>query len=372
MSKKSPNSSKTIFDRLKNARSALLANPKFQTFCAAFWPTRPITRSRAAAVFDLCNGFVYSQILTACVTSDLLAALRDKNMTLEEIAAQCELPNDGAKRLVLGAVALEILEPRSNDRYGLGAVGAAVLGNPGLQGMIAHHDLFYRDLADPLALLKERTKTTALASYWRYSPAKDGDAEERAAMQRYSDLMRDTQYVVADEVLRAYKFQDHACLMDVGGGDGTFLKCASEKAPDLKLKLFELPNVVDIARTRLTEARVKAESHAGNMFEDDWPEGADLITLIRVALDHDDGAVENLLARARKALKPGGVLLLAEPMADSRKVGHAYFGLYLWAMGSGRGRTSDELSEMLRRAGFTEIRVLSTGVPDLVRVIQAA
>ncbi len=371
MSKKSPNLPNTILDRLKNARSALLANPKFQTFCAAFWPTRPITRSRAAAVFDLCNGFVYSQILTACVTSKLLEEMRARSLSIEDVAEHCELPFEGAKRLVLGAVALEIIEPRSSARYGLGPVGAAVLGNPGLQGMIAHHDLFYRDLADPLALLKERTKTTALASYWRYSPATDGDAEERAAMKTYSDLMRDTQYVIADEVLRAYPFREHHCLMDVGGGDGTFLKCASEKAPELKLKLFELPNVAEIARERLSESRVNVETHSGNMFEDDWPDGADLITLIRVALDHDDAPVENLLARARKALKPGGVLLLAEPMADSRKVGHAYFGFYLWAMGSGRGRTSGELTEMLRRAGFTEISMLSTGVPDLVRVIKA-
>ena len=293
-------------------------------------------------------------------------------MLLEDIASHCELPVEGAERLVLGAVALEIIEPRSGKRYGLGPVGGAVLGNPGLQGMIAHHDLFYRDIADPIALLKERTKTTALASYWRYSPSTEGDAEERAAMETYSDLMRDTQYVIADEVLRAYSFRDHHCLMDVGGGDGTFLKCASEKAPELKLKLLELPNVADIARARMTEARVNVETHAGNMFEEDWPEGADLITLIRVALDHDDAKVETLMARARKALKPGGVLLLAEPMADSRKVGHAYFGLYLWAMGSGRGRTSEELSEMLRRAGFTEISMLSTGVPDLVRIIKAA
>ncbi|MHA7901275.1 MAG: methyltransferase [Henriciella sp.] len=330
-----------------------------------------MTRAKAADVFDLCAGFVYSQILNTCVHLRLLPVLKEKSLTLPEIAEHCRLPEDGTTRLVKGAIALEIIEPRSGERYGLGPVGAAVLGNPGLQGMIAHHAHFYRDLQDPIGMLQGRSKDTALASYWRYSPSTEGDAEERAAMTTYSDLMRDTQYVIADEVLRAYRFQNHRCLMDVGGGDGTFLKCASERAPDLDLRLFELPTVVDLANERLGPAKVEVDTFAGNMFEDDWPEGADLITLIRVCLDHDDDAVLNLLARARKALEPGGVLLLAEPMADSRKVGHAYFGFYLWAMASGRARTSQELREMLHHVGFDHVRTLGTGLPDLVRVIRA-
>ena len=39
----------------------------FQRFAASFALTRPIARRRAGALFDLCAGFVYSQILFACV-----------------------------------------------------------------------------------------------------------------------------------------------------------------------------------------------------------------------------------------------------------------------------------------------------------------
>lgn len=358
-------------DRVRTARSALLANPKFQTFCAAFWPTRWVTRSKAAEVFDLCAGFVYTQILLTCVRLNLLTALKDKSRTVAQISSIAGLPDDGTRRLIDAAVALKIMEPRSNSRYGLGPVGAAVLGNLGLQGMIAHHEHFYSDLADPVGLLKARSKSTALAKYWLYSPDTESSATDRAAMATYSELMAKTQSVIADEVLRAYPFHRHQHVMDVGGGDGTFLQLAHEKSPELALSLFELPSVAELAETRLRENGTPVQTFAGNMFEDDWPKGADLITLIRVALDHDDDAVETLLARARKTLDPGGVLLLAEPMADSAKVGDAYFGLYLWAMGSGRARSSSELRGMLERAGFSNVRVLSTGLPDIVRVISA-
>ena len=362
----------TIADRFKNFRARLIASPKFQKFCAGFWPTKFVARSKAAEVFDLCNGFVYSQVLFACVRLNLLQTLQENSRTIEEIAAFSNLPFDGARRLVMAAVSLNILEARSADRYSLGEVGAAILGNPGLQGMILHHEHFYKDLQNPVAMLSARSDTTALAKYWYYSAKQDHDETERAIMATYSDLMSETQTVLADEVLRAYRFDQHQHLMDVGGGDGAFLRRAYEAAPHLELSLLDLPTVVELAGRRFQTDGIPVTTRAGNMFEDAWPDQADLITLIRVALDHDDEKVEILLRRARAALKPGGVLLLAEPMTDSPKVGYAYFGFYLWAMGSGRARSSKELRTMLHRAGFNQTLMLRTGLPDIVRVIRAS
>lgn len=361
----------TIADRFKNWRAGLLASPRFQKFCAGFWPTKFIARAKAAEVFDLCNGFVYSQVVFACVKLNLLQELQGEARTIEQIATFTNLPFEGARRLVMAAVSISVLDKRSGDRFGLGEAGAAILGNPGLQGMILHHEHFYKDLQNPVTLLSARTNDTALSNYWYYSAKEDHDANERAVMATYSDLMSETAGVLADEVLRAYRFDQHVRLMDVGGGDGAFLRKTHASAPGLKLSLLDLPTVVELAVQRLESDDIPVTARAGNMFEDEWPDDADLITLVRVALDHDDEKVEILLRRARAALKPGGVLLLAEPMADSPKVGFAYFGLYLWAMGSGRARSSDELRDMLHRAGFENTAMLGTGLPDIVRVIRA-
>lgn len=365
-------SSESLIDRIKNKRSALYASPRFQKFCSGFLPTRFVARSKASAVFDLCAGFVYSQVLFACVRLDLLGRLQERSRTLSEISALTGLPEAGTERLIKAAIALELLESRSQHRFGLGPAGAAILGNPGLQQMIAHHDHFYADLADPVGLLQQRSKETTLAKYWRYSASSDSPPEERAAMQTYSDLMSTTQAVIADEILNAYPFHRHKHILDIGGGDGSFLRLAKAKSANAELSLLELPSVTTLARARSQEAGIPISVHSGNMFEDPWPTGADLITLIRVALDHDDDAVRILLSQARSALAPGGTLLLAEPMADSKKVGHAYFGMYLWAMGSGRARSTQELQQMLSDAGFHRVRTLRTDLPDLVRIITAA
>ena len=51
--------------------------------------------------------------------------------------------------------------------------------------------------------------------------------------------------------------------------------------------------------------------------------------------------------------------------------GDAYFGLYLYAMGSGRPRTARDICAMLRAAGFTASRIVPTAMPLTCRIILA-
>jgi demethylspheroidene O-methyltransferase len=90
--------------------------------------------------------------------------------------------------------------------------------------------------------------------------------------------------------------------------------------------------------------------------------------------DHEDAIVERLLAAAYEALPPGGRLLLAEPMADTkgaRAMGDAYFGIYLLAMGQGKPRRADRLKAMLATAGFSQIAEKKTAQPMITRLLLA-
>lgn len=365
-----------LTDRLKDWRNRLLSSPKFQSRAAAFPLTRPIARRNAAALFNLCAGFVYSQVLLACTRLDIFPLLQKQPLTLEGISAHTGLPAEGTERLVRAAVALDLLEPRSGARFGLGPQGAALMGNPSVLAMIRHHGAFYLDLADPVELLKGRTRETRLARFWGYagSDAPEKDTADGAAP--YSELMAETQTLIAREILSAYDISQHRHVMDVGGGSGAFLIAAAAAAPDLKLTLCDLPAVAELARARFSEAGLagRAEAVGRDAFRETLPEGADLITLIRILHDHDDEAVRTLLQKVRTALAPGGKLLIAEPMADTagaKAMGDAYFGLYLWTMGSGRPRRAEEIEAMLAEAGFSNTRQIATRQPLLTRMILA-
>lgn len=363
-------------DRFRAWREGLTASPGFRRWAAAFLLTRPLARRRARALFDLCAGFIYSQVLLACVRLRVFDLLRDGPATEQVLAARMDLPAEGAARLLRAAAALDLLALRDDGRWALGPLGAAMIDNPGIAAMVEHHALLYADLADPVALLRRPRGGNALSGYWAYAGADTPDALQRDRTADYTALMAASQPMVAEEVIAAYDFRQHRCLLDVGGGSGAFLAAVAAAAPELRLMLFDLPAVAEQGRERFARLRLegRATAFGGDFAKDKLPQGADLVSLVRVLHDHDDEVVMGLLRSVRAALPPGGRLLVAEPMSGTpgaEPAGDAYFGIYLLAMGRGRPRRAEELQAMLRAAGFAQSRLFATRTPLLTRVLVA-
>ncbi len=351
------------------------ANRRFRAFAAAFPLTRFVARRRARALFDLCAGFVYTQVLTACVRLELFSKLAQGPQTGAALAAELGLSESATTRLLDAAVSLHLVTRRSQGRYGLGPLGCAMLGDPGIPAMVLHHADLYADLRDPVAVLRGE-RLGNLAGAWPYAGAAAPGVVGGAKVADYTALMSASQSFIADEVLAAYDFRRHACVMDVGGGDGTFLCHVARKAPAIRLKLFDLPAVAARAQVRFDAMGLagRAEAIGGDAINGALPPGADLITFVRVLHDHNDDAVLALLRHARKALTPGGRLLIAEPLAGTagaEPIGDAYFGFYFLALGQGRARTREHLSALAERAGFHRLRERKTNLPMLVRVLVA-
>ncbi len=319
-------------------RDRLLADPRFQRWAAAFPPTRHIARRESRALFDLCAGFVYSQVLLACVELRLFEALRRGPQSAQDLATRLGLEPAAARRLL--------------------------------------EALLYDDLRDPVALLRGLAQPTQLSQFWSYARADTPTAIDPASVAAYSALMSASQSLVADDVLDAYPLHRHRCLLDVGGGEGAFLVAVARRAPRLRLMLFDLPPVAARARQPLEEAGLasRVAIHAGDFGVDRLPAGADLVSLVRVVHDHDDTAVLRLLGAVREILPPDGALLIAEPMsgqAGTEPMADAYFGFYLLAMGQGRPRTPEAVMQLVRTAGFRDVRIRPTARPLLASVVVA-
>ncbi|UXH78584.1 acetylserotonin O-methyltransferase [Roseateles amylovorans] len=350
-------------------RDRLLASAAFRRWAQAFPLTRWLARRRAAGVFDLVAGFVYSQVLLACVQLRLFELLLDEGpQSASALAGRWQLPLMSTERLLRAAVALKLLEHRPHDRYGLGPLGAPLAGDAGLAAMIEHHAALYRDLAEPLALLRGTTRDAGLAAYWPYAGTDAPQTLPAERLKAYSDLMAASQPLVADQVLGAYPLRRHRRLLDVGGGNGAFACRAAQSAPGLQVQVFDLPGVAAAAHQRFEQAGLSDRCTAvgGDFLHDPLPVGADLVTLLRVVHDHDDARVLRLLRAVRQALVPGGSLLLAEPLAGTpgaERMGDTYFGVYLLAMGRGEPRSEQRLRELLAEAGFARVRRLPTALP---------
>ena len=366
-------------DRWYAWRDRKIASAKFQRFAANFPLTRPFVRKSSRALFDICAGFIYTQILLSCVRLNLFQILAAGPQDLATLARRLDLPMDAAKTLLEAAASLDLVNKRGGENarlYGLGQLGAAMLGNPGIAAMVEHHALVYRDWADPVAMLKAGPGSAELGQYWAYANTSEPAAVDAGAAATYSALMSASQNFIADDVLDSYNVSQHRHMLDLGGGEGVFALAASRRAANLQISLLDLPAVAERANAGFAKAGIlgRAQAVGGDFFVGPLPADADLITLIRVIYDHQDTNAMQLLRAAFNALPMGGRLLLAEPMAETsgaEPIGAAYFGFYLWAMGGGRSRSQAELGEMLSHAGFGRVRALRTKRPLLASVLLA-
>ena len=335
-----------------------VASRGFQAWAARMPVLRRIARAEGAALFDIVAGFVNSQVLMALVDLRVLHLLQDGPMTVQQMSGQCSVPVARMQVLLQAGAGLDLLRRHRDGRFSLAMRGAALLGVPGLQAMIQHHRALYADLADPATFLRDG-QDTQLARFWPYVFGAAGAVDPQVTAT-YSDLMAQSQVLVAEDTLAMIDLSAASRVMDVGGGTGAFLAAVGVAYPAIRLDLFDLPVVLQGAGQRLASAGLsdRVTLHPGSFRDDPLPLGADVISLVRVLYDHDDSTVAKLLAAAHAALPAGGKLIVSEPMsggANPDRATDVYFAIYTMAMQTGRTRSPQEIAALLLAAGFTSV-----------------
>jgi len=364
-------------DALANWRNRLLQQPQFIDWAQKIPFVRPLAQKRARELFRLVAGFVNSQVLLACLELGLLELLASTPRSLEHIAAHCGLDRERSLLLLRAAEALGLVEQQADSGYRLAPLGVSLQSDPGLIALVLHHKPLYRDLEDPVSLLRRKASSTNLNALWPYAGSDLPARLKGQEVAQYTQVMAASQRMISMQILQAVPFDRCRKLLDLGGGDGSFLIQLARRYPQLEFTLFDLPAVTEIARQRLKQSDLedRVAVHGGDFHHDALPEGQDIISLVRIIHDHDDEPALALLKKARNALARGGRLLIAEPLRSTRgaeEMGAAYFGFYLMAMGSGRPRSFAELTALLNGAGFQRVHRYKSSIPLICTVVTAS
>ncbi|MDO8882225.1 methyltransferase, partial [Pseudotabrizicola sp.] len=241
-------------------------SPKFHAIIERIPGLRLKSRAEGRALFDVVSGFVQSQTLLALVELRVLHRLADGAATTPALGLLAGVPEPRMAILLQAGAALKLLR-FARGAWHLTPRGGAFLTVPGLEAMVRHHDVLYRDLTDPVAFFRGDTQPE-LARFWPYVFGAGGAADPTLAA-RYSQLMADSQALVAADTLRLVNLSGTRHLMDVGGGTGAFLQAVQAHYPKLDLTLFDLPAVVSGA-----PALQRLTVYPGSFRDDPLPRGA--------------------------------------------------------------------------------------------------
>jgi O-methyltransferase domain len=129
-----------------------------------------------------------------------------------------------------------------------------------------------------------------------------------------------------------------------------------------------------VLRDRLRSiAEARVECRTGDFFAS-VPPGADAYLLSRVIHDWDDADAHRILTRCREAMGPHARLLLVEALMPERAVDAPEairMDLHMLMLLGARERTEAEYRALLADAGLALRRVVPTGSPTGLSVVEA-
>lgn len=308
------------------------------------------------SVLALIWSFQPACVLAAAADLDLVDILTPQPLTAEATARELMADVRGTTILLDALVALQLLRKR-NARYSVPRDVAKVLTRHGRKSVLA----MAQHQANCLRRWAQLAQTVKTGHAPKRTPSMRGAAADTAA---FIGAMDNISAPVADEVIKPLTKCSFRRLLDVGGASGTWTMALLRRRPRATAILFDLPDVIPLAKRRLVAAKFmeRVRLVPGDFMRDPLPGGVDLVWIS--AIIHQNSRAENrtLFGKAFRSLVPGGQVairdILMMPDRTAPVAGALFAVNMLVGTNSGGTFTFDEVREDLELAGFVRARVV--------------
>lgn len=163
-----------------------------------------------------------------------------------------------------------------------------------------------------------------------------------------------------------------AAVLDIGTGSGVWGAAFARATPTTHVTYFDQAVVLEQVRRNTASLQVadRARFWPGDLFTQDFGTAAfDVIILPQVLNVLRPESLPGLFARVARALRPDGVLLIAEYVLNERRDGpldHLYFGLRRFMTNEGDLLSAAEYGRLLADVGLTSTVCLPLPTQELL------
>jgi SAM-dependent methyltransferase len=330
----------------------------------------PVLSAEAAAaqqLMQLSTGYIASTVLYVAVRLRIPDRIESGTRGAAELARATGVNEDALYRVLRTLASFGIFEETAPREFSNNLASSMLRSNvPGSFYDMAlwmtdpFHFQVYADAMHSVQTGKPAVEKTFGMPVFEYFPRHPEESEI------FNNAMTAFSAVVIPAVLDVYDFSGIGTLVDIAGGHGRVLTSILQKYPAMRGVLFDLEHVLAGARPRIKELGLadRCQTVAGDFFKA-VPEGGDAYIMKHIIHDWDDERALAILTNIRKAMKPGGRVILLETIvlpgnqADFGKI----LDLEMLLMPGGRERTEEEFRALFARAGFPEMRVIRTESP---------
>jgi cyclopropane fatty-acyl-phospholipid synthase-like methyltransferase len=186
-------------------------------------------------------------------------------------------------------------------------------------------------------------------------------------MKKFTHAMYGVSVGPAMALAKSFDFSRHRNMMDVGGGSGVYCIEVVKGNPNISCTVLDLEAVCQVAQEYISKAGLghKIKTKALDFWKEPLPSGYDAAFLSHILHDYSEERGTFPLKKIFDSLTDDGLVLISEWLINDDKTGPAPSALMGLNMivetNGGRNYSFDEVSEMLKAAGFkrTEKRTLA-------------
>lgn len=318
-------------------------------------------------MFQIITSYWTSRAVYVAAKLGLADLVSDRPRTAQELAESTSTDAASLYRVLRALASVGIFNEDEQGRFANTAVSEILRsGVPGSLRATAISELgddHYEAWTDVL----HSVRTGQIAFDQRFGmPVWDYYQKHPADGAVFNESMTGLTRAVEAAVVASYDFSRFSRVVDVGGGHGGLLAAILAVNSNASGVLFDAPQVVDGAGERLRSLGLAGRSEAvGGDFFASVPDGGDLYTLKWIIHDWDDERSVAILGNCRRAMGPGGRLLLVEAVVPPRNEPSfaKFMDLNMLVMTGGRERTEEEFRRLLASARFRLTRTVATPSP---------
>lgn len=313
-------------------------------------------------------GLWQSRALWAAARLRIADAIGDEPAAIEEVAEATGTRPDMVERLLNALAALGIFERNADGRYAHSDLSRLLRSDHPMSQRAFVDSVFGDEHYEGWGAIEQsvRTGATGFSRHYGTDVFAYFTANPEAG-QLFSEAMTATTRLMEAVLLATYTPPPFSLAVDVGGSQGTLISGLLGGNAEARGILFDLPDLIERVRPNLGNDRIEA---IGGDFFESVPE-ADLYLLKLILHDWTDAQSEAILANIRKAIRPGGHVVIIESILPEEVQPHpGYFmDLNMMVMTGGRERKASEYGTMLEKTGFRLEKVVPT--PTLLSVVEA-
>ncbi|XP_043849203.1 probable bifunctional dTTP/UTP pyrophosphatase/methyltransferase protein isoform X2 [Dromiciops gliroides] len=322
-----------------------------------------------STLLELLDGFKASKAMFVACKLKVFDLLKGKAiLKAKDVADHINASVCGTERLLDSCTALELLK-KTNQGYSNTELADKYLVSDSeysLHGYIMHANDHVWPLFTHLESAVKEGKNQNHRAFGKKAQDlfQDSYYHSMETKLRFMNAMHSIIKLTARDVATAFDLSRFRSACDLGGCTGALAQVLIQEYPNLKVTVFDLPNVIEnvacFQPTGQDTSRITFTS--GDFFKDNIPE-ADLYILSRVLHDWPDDKIDALLSRISDVCTPGSGLLLTEMVLDNKKRnGSAWLqSLSMLVQTEGKERSSYEYKCLLEQHGFGNVEFVQTG-----------